>query len=159
MEQPSNLLEQTAFDIRPKIEEHMLIVMDKSTQGEHLAQPLQTNVKQFKLAVTFLTGCNGIFKKRDSKIMFCFRKSVTYEGGFVQITIQQGSYEIEGLNKEIEIIVADEGQFTEANYPFTIESKFSTPGSIIQISPQGPITSFMFDDSIRDLSRFNARTL
>ena len=34
----------------------MLIVMDKSIQKEHLAQPLQTNNKQSKPAVTFLTG-------------------------------------------------------------------------------------------------------
>ena len=60
MELPSKLLEQIAYNTRPKIEEHMLIVMDKSTHEEHLSQPLQTN-KQFKIAVTFLTGCNGIF--------------------------------------------------------------------------------------------------
>ena len=39
----------------------MLIVMDKSTLEEHLSQPLQTNIKQFKIAVTFLSGYNGIF--------------------------------------------------------------------------------------------------
>ena len=53
MELPSNLLEQIAFNTRPKIEEHMLIVMVKSTHEEHLFQPLQTNNKQFKIAVTF----------------------------------------------------------------------------------------------------------
>ena len=36
---------------------------------------------------------------------------------------------------------------------------FSLLGSIIEISPQGPIISFMFDDSIRDVLGFNARTL
>ena len=30
---PSKILEQIAFNTRPKIEEHMLIVMDKSTLG------------------------------------------------------------------------------------------------------------------------------
>ena len=39
----------------------MLVVMDKSTHEEHLYQPLQTNNKQFKIAVTFLAGYNGIF--------------------------------------------------------------------------------------------------
>ena len=53
MELPSKLLEQTVFNTRPKIEEHMLISMDKSTYEEHLSQPLQTNNKQFKIAVTF----------------------------------------------------------------------------------------------------------
>ena len=33
--------------------------MDKSTHEEHLSQPLQTINKQFKIAVTFLTGYNG----------------------------------------------------------------------------------------------------
>ena len=32
MELPSELLEQIVFNTRPKKEEHMLIVMDKSTQ-------------------------------------------------------------------------------------------------------------------------------
>ena len=55
MELPSKILEQIAFNTRSKIEEHMLIVTDKSTPEKHLSQPLQTNNKQFKIAVTFLT--------------------------------------------------------------------------------------------------------
>ena len=62
MELPSKLLEQIAFNTRPKIEKQMLIILDKSTYKEHLSQPLQTNNKQFKLAVTFLSAYNGIFK-------------------------------------------------------------------------------------------------
>ena len=53
MELNSKLLEQIAYNTRPKIEEHMLLVMDKSTHEEHLSQPLQTNKKQFIKAVTF----------------------------------------------------------------------------------------------------------
>ena len=53
MELLSNLLEQIAFNTRPKIEEQMLIVMDESAHEEHLSQPLQTNNKQFKTAVIF----------------------------------------------------------------------------------------------------------
>ena len=56
MELSSKLLEQRAFNTRPKIEEHMLIIMDKSTHEEQLSQPLQTNNKQFEIAVTFLTS-------------------------------------------------------------------------------------------------------
>ena len=56
MELPSKMLEQIAYNTRPKIAEHMLIVMDKSTHEEHFYQPLQKNNKQFKIAVTFLTG-------------------------------------------------------------------------------------------------------
>ena len=48
MELPSKLLEQIAYNARSKIEEHMLIVMDKSTHEEHLSQSLQTNIKHLK---------------------------------------------------------------------------------------------------------------
>ena len=40
---PSKILQQIAFDTRPKIEEHMLIVMNKSIYEKHLSHPLQTN--------------------------------------------------------------------------------------------------------------------
>ena len=66
MELPSNLLEQIAFNTRPKVEEHMLIFMDESTHEEHLCQPLQTNNKQFKIAITFLSAYNGIFNVTNS---------------------------------------------------------------------------------------------
>ena len=45
------------------------------------------------------------------------------------------------------------------NYPFAIKPNFSTLGSIVETSPQGPIICFMFDDSNRDLLGFNATTL
>ena len=63
------------------------------------------------------------------------------------------------MNKEIKRITVDKEHYTEANYPITIKPNFSTLGSVIEISPHGPITSFMFDDSIKDLLGFNARTL
>ena len=99
MELPSKLLEQIAFNTRPKIEEHMLIIMDKNTHEEYLFQPLQTNNKHFKIAVTFLTGYNGIFNVTNSNIKFYFTKSVTDKDGYIIITIPQGSYEIESLKK------------------------------------------------------------
>ena len=159
MELPSKLLDQIAFNTRPKIEEHMLIVMDKSTHEEHLFQPLQKNNKQFKIAVTFLTGYKGIFNLTNSNNKFYFKKTISDEDGFIQITIPPGAYEMEALDKEVRRNIIAEGHFTEANYPFKIKPNFSTLGSIIEISPQGPIISFMFDDSIRDLLGFNARTL
>ena len=70
MELPSKLLEQKSFNTRPKIEEHMLIIMDKSTHEEHLFQPLQTSHKQFKIAVTFLSAYNGIFNVKNSNKNF-----------------------------------------------------------------------------------------
>ena len=81
MELPSKLLEQIAYNTRPKNEEHMLIIMDKSTHEEHLFQPLQTNNKQFRIAITFLTGYNGIFNI-TSKNKFYFTKSVTDKNGY-----------------------------------------------------------------------------
>ena len=159
MEIPSKLLEQIAFNTRAKIEEQMLIVMDKSTHEEHLSQPLQTNIKQFKKAVTFLSGYNGIFNVTNSNNKFYFKKTITDEDAFVQITIPPVAYEIESLNDEIKRIVIDEEHYTEANYPFKIKPNFSTLGSIIEISPQGPIISFMFDDSIKHLLGFHAITL
>ena len=86
-------------------------------------------------------------------------KSITDENGFVQITIPPGAYEIEALNKEIKRTVNDEDHCKEAYYPFKNKPNFSKLGSVIEISPQGPKISFMFDDSIRDLLGFNARTL
>ena len=56
MELPSKILEQIPFNTRSRIEEHILIVMDKSIHEEHLSQPLQTNNKLFKLAVTFFNS-------------------------------------------------------------------------------------------------------
>ena len=88
-----------------------------------------------------------------------FMKSITDEDGFIQITISLGAYEIESLNKEIKRIIIDEGHFTEVKYPFKIKPNFSTLGPIIEVSPQGPIIGFMFDDSIRDLLGFHAITL
>ena len=159
MELPSKLLEQIAFNTRPKIEEHMLIVMDKSTQEEYFSQPLQTNNKQFKIAVTFLTGYNGIFNVTNANNKFYFTKSISDEDGFVQITISPGAYELENLNNEIKRIIIDEEHYTEANYPFKIKPNFSTLGSIIEISTQGPVITFVPDDSIRDLSGFNKTTI
>ena len=59
------MLEQKAFNTRPKIDEHMLVIMNRSTHEEHLSQPLQTINKQFKIGDTFLTGYNGIFNVTD----------------------------------------------------------------------------------------------
>ena len=56
MELPNESLEQRIFITGPEIEKPMLIVLDKSTHEEHLFQPLQTNNKQFNIAVTFLIG-------------------------------------------------------------------------------------------------------
>ena len=73
MELPSKLLEQIAFNTRPKLEEHMFIVLDKSFHEEHLSLPVKTNNKHFKIAITFLTGYNGVFNVTNSNNKFFFQ--------------------------------------------------------------------------------------
>ena len=151
---PGKLLEKIAFNTTSRIEEHILIVMDKSTQEEHLFQPLQTNNKQFKIAVTFLSAYNGIFNVTNSNKKSYFEKALIDED-FIQIRIPEGVYEIESLNDEIRRIIFDKGHYTAANYPFKIKPNFSTLGSIITISPRGSIIGFVYDDSIGNLLGFN----
>ena len=160
MELPSKLLEQIVFNTRSKVEEHILIVMDKSTHEEHLFQPLQINNRQFKIAITFLTGYNGIFNVTDKNNQFFFLKSITDdEDSYIIISIPPGVYEIESLNIEIKRIIIDQEHYNEINYPFNIKPNFSTLGSIIEISSQGPVITFVPDDSIGSLLGFNKTTI
>ena len=137
----------------------MLIIMDKSTHEEHLYQSLQTNNKQIKIAITFLTSYNGIFNVTNKNNKFYFKKSIIEED-FIQIRIPEGAYEIESLNKEIKRILIDKEYSTEANYPITIKPNFSTLGSIIEINPEGDaVIGFVFDDSIGTLLGFEETIL
>ena len=45
----------------------MLVVMDKPIHEKPLTLLLQTNSKQFKLAITFLTESNGIFNVTNKR--------------------------------------------------------------------------------------------
>ena len=159
MELPSKLLEQIAFNTRPKIEEHLLIIMNESTHEEHLFQPLQTNNKQFKIAVTFLFAYNGIFNVTNENNKLYFTKSITDDNHFIMITIPPGSYEIESLNDEIKRIIINDEHFTEDTYPFVIKPNFSTLGSIVEISNEESAISFKASDSIGSLLGFNKRTI
>ena len=105
--------------------------------------------------MTFLSGYNVIFNVKNSNNKFYFKKTISDEDGFVQINIPLGAYEIESLNDEIKRIIIDEEQYTEASYPFNIKPNFSTLGLIIEISPQGPIISFMFDDNFKKTFRIS----
>ena len=64
-------------------------------------------------------------------------------------------YKIESLNNEIRRIIVDEEHFTESDCPIQKKSNFSSVGSIVQLSPQGSIISFVFDDIIRILLGFH----
>ena len=155
---PTKLLEQIAFNTRPKNEEHMLIVMYKSTHEEHLFNPLQTNNKQFKKAITFLSAYNGIFNITNRNNKFYFKKNLIAED-FNQIRIPEGAYEFGSLNDEIKRIIIDKEYYAEVTYPFSIKPNFSTLGSIIEIKQQGPIIGFVFDDSIGTLLGYNETIL
>ena len=158
MELPSKLLERIAYHTRNRTEEQMLIVMHISTHEEHLSQLLQTNKKQFKIALTFLSAYNGIFNITNSYDKFYFKNALTDES-CVQITITLGTYEIESLDDEFKRIIIDKSHYTEANYPFKIKPIFSTLGSILEISPHGPIISFVFDYNIGNLLGFHETIL
>ena len=132
MKLSSETFEQIAFNTRPRIEEHLLIIMDKSKHEVHLFQPLQINKKQFKVVITFSTGYNGIFNVTDRNIKFYFTKLVN-DDDFSKITISPGAYEIKSLNNEIKRIIFEEGLFTEANYPIHIKPNFSTLGSNLEV--------------------------
>ena len=78
----SKLSEQKTFIARPKIEEHMLISVDKSTHEQHLSRPLKNN-KNIKIALTFLTTHNGIFNVTIKNNVFFFATSRN-DNGFNQ---------------------------------------------------------------------------
>ena len=158
MELPSKILEQIVFNTRSKIEEHMLIIMDKSTHEEHLSQPLQTKNKQFKIAVTFLSAYNGIFIVTTSNNKLHFKKALI-DGDFIQITIPPVAYELESLDDEIKRKIIDKGHYTEANYPLKFKPNFSTLCSIVETLPRGPIIGFVFDDNFDNLLGFHETIL
>ena len=160
MELSSKLLDQSVFNTRPKIEEHMLFVMNKNTHEERLSIPLQTNNKQFEIAVTFLPGYNGIFDVTN-KNNYVFLTKSNNDGDFSVISIPLGAYEIKSLNMEIKRNIFEEGCFTRANYPFTIKPKFSALGSFIEISPIFTCSQIAFtpDDGISDLLGFKRKVI
>ena len=158
MELPSKILEQNAFNTRPKVEVHMLIVMDESTHEEKLSQTLQTNNKQFKRAIAFLTGYNGIFNVTNKNIKFYFTISIV-DYDFSVITIPAGAYELENLNKEIHRFIIEEGYFTEANYPFKISPNYGHLVSIVEYSSNGSQNVSPPDYSISALLGFKPKVI
>ena len=65
--------------------------MDKSTHEEKPYEPLQTNKKQFKIAVIFLTGYHDIFNVTNSNNKFFFKKIMTNEEDFTQSFVYDDS--------------------------------------------------------------------
>ena len=87
--------------------------MNKSAHEEHLAQPLQTKNKQYKRALTFLSGFNGILNVTNLNNNFYFKKSFN-DGDLIQIGLSPGAYNIESLNDEIKRIIIDKGHYSES---------------------------------------------
>ena len=79
MELPNKILQQTAFNTRSKFEEHLLIVMDKSTPEQLSSQPLQTTHNQFNLAITFLSAYNGFLMLQIQILSFILRNKFPME--------------------------------------------------------------------------------
>ena len=98
MELISKTKEEIAFNTRPKVEEHMINKMDKSTHQEFLSQSLQTNNKQFKIAVT-LPSYQSILNVIKNYI-FYFTVSIN-DDDFTQTIIAPFAYEVESVNCEI----------------------------------------------------------
>ena len=90
MDLPSKIVEQMAFNTRPRSEEHMLIVVEKSNHEEHQSQPQQTNNKKIKTVVTFSTAYNCAFNVTNKNIKFYFTVSVN-DDDFNQVSIAPGA--------------------------------------------------------------------
>ena len=122
--------------------------MDYSTHEENLCESLQIDIEKFKIAVTFLTGYNGIFIVTDKNIKICFAKSNTDKVGFIKITTPKGSYELENLKNQIKKNFLEKRHFSEADFWFTFKPNFSTLRFLIESSRQDPLNSFTPEDSI-----------
>ena len=63
------------------------------------------------------------------------------------------------MNNETKRIIIDEELYTESEYPFTIKPNFLTLESIIEISTQRRVVTFVPDDSKGKLLEFNKTTI
>ena len=84
---------------------------------ENLTQPLQTKSQQYKVAVTFLAGYNGIFNVTN-KIRKLIFKSVIEGAQYDVITIPRRTYELQSLEEESKRNIIEEKYITEEEYPF-----------------------------------------
>ena len=87
MERPNKVLKQIPCTATLKTEEHKQIFMDKTIHEEILSQLPQTINKQFKIAVNFLCGYNGIFNKRSKNKKIPFTRSIT-DGELIKLALR-----------------------------------------------------------------------
>ena len=63
------------------------------------------------------------------------------------------------MKVEIKRIIIEEEHYTEVDHPFLIKANFATLGSIIGITTQGPVITFVTDDSMRHVLGFIKTTI
>ena len=101
----------------------MLLVMEKSTHEESFSQLLQTNNKQYKIAVTVQTGYKGVFKNTN-KINEFYLKTAFDQLDSTSIKKPVRPYKLENLNDEIERNTVEAAPLTEANYAILFKPVF-----------------------------------
>ena len=164
MELPSQLLKQIAFNTRSKIEEHILIVLKNSTHEENLIQPLHTNNKDFKVAVTYLTGYNGIQNIKEENNRFYYitpsnlLREIILPPGNYAIVLEKTDDSIPSFQTKIKELIIENGDATKENYPFLIKPNYSNNHSIIEIVDGWEI-DFTKDKTIRDVLGFSKRII
>ena len=132
----------------------MLNLVDKSTHEENLFRTLKTKNRQFKFAVTFLTGNNDIFIV-TSEINYFTVISVIECAQHTVTRIPAGAYEFEILNKDIKRKIIVGCRITEKDHRLTIKPSFSTLGSSTAIDlGRGWQFSFAQDDILGKLLSF-----
>ena len=129
--------------------------MDNPTREENFIEPLITNNKDFKTAITFLTGYNGNFNitEIDNKF-YC----ITPEKIIVDIVLEKGAYELEAMDLEIKRLMVLNGDSDGETIPITIKQDFSTQGSIMEIIDRWGIY-FTFDSTTRTILGADARVI
>ena len=137
----------------------MLSIMNKSTREEFLQIPLQTNHRKFKVAVTLLTGYNGIFNIIDKNYKFFY---LTHTNMPKEIIIPPDNVkktdDITSFNTKIKELIVEVGDATGENYPFLIRPNFVNLGSIIEID-NGWEIDFTQIGTIREVLRFKSKRI
>ena len=131
-----------------------MIVIDKLTSEKILSQPLQTNIQQLRIAITVLTGYNGIFDVTTrNNINIFISVSECFENNAIRIP--PATFDVEILIKGIKRNIIDDGLFKEEEYHFSMKTIFSNFGSFVEITPlRGWQISVVQIDSLRGLLDF-----
>ena len=88
-------------------------------------------------------------------LFFYFATSISGKDISVQISIPAGAYALETSNEEIQKNIFEAVPYTDEHYPIFFPTKFSTLGSFMGNSRQGPLVSFVQGDSILELLGFD----